>query len=280
MSGSRGPEAPTPEPSGAQDLLPRTGDLEWAMRVSRGEAPGLLWADADLAQEGEPHRVVRSPSGAPLFHAYPYHLLLPPPMLEAAVDSQQSGHPPLEEGILLTFAWPDWFVQTRRLLWGGLTPVPRILAWLAESYGFSGELHRNDPERLARIVVRLPTFFPTRGQLSGAIEILEATTGEPVTGTWLQSDSAAASPDLLRQEALPCRPDTWWAERSGGAAPPEYRFEGGFLRFQPRVAPPWALRREDILWGWQASVPPRPELFRLLPAWISVRVAPIEDAKP
>ena len=256
-------------------LAARDPALEWSRRNAAGEADDLGWVDADLDTD-RPTFIQREPDGDERrFRHLPYAAFLPPPVAEAAVDAQRRGQATLHEALVLIYARIEWLNVSRKYLWSPLSPVPRLLAQLAEAYGIGAELHQNRGDSLARLVAILPRWHPHRGTVDRALEVVEAldgAEGEVVLMAHVADDGP--TPDLpeLRDEVFRCRDAAWWGRRQQEGAQPHLRVEEGMLRFQPRKGPAFELQREDVLLDWDGENPLPKHLMRLLPAWTEIRL--------
>ncbi|MFT4976220.1 MAG: hypothetical protein ACI8S6_002116 [Myxococcota bacterium] len=247
-----------------------------------GRMRGLEWADGTVMRKDRPFQVVPGEDGLSRFRHIPYGYFLPAVMTNAAMSAQKRGEPTVLEGFLLTFAWVEWLIASRNMLWAPSSPKPSLLAVLVEAFGITGELHRDHPERLMRLAARLPTWYPHRGTIERAMQLLEETVGEDLTIKAVQAHSSendrAAIP--ISEEAFSCRSAAWWQRRRTGDSshvPSErggepMRIDGGLLRFQPSSGDGFELAREDVLIGWRADSPFPTVLSRVLPIWVSLRI--------
>ncbi len=256
-------------------LAAREPALEWSRRSAAGEADDLGWVDADLDTERPTFIQREDPGEERHFRHLPYTVFLPPPVAEAAVDAQRRGQPTLHEALALVFARVEWLNVSRRYFWSPLSPVPTLLAHLAEAYGVGAELHRHRGDALARLAAILHRWHPRRGTVDKALEAVEALEGEegePVLMAHVDDDGPA--PDLpdLRDEVFRLRDAAWWGRRKQDDAAPHLRVEEGMLRFQPREGPVYELQREDVLLDWDGENPLPKHLMRLLPAWTEIRL--------
>lgn len=249
----------------------RLPDLAWAHEAAAGRLDGLGWAAAAPGLEQEPYTLIVDPNGATRFHGEDLSARLPPPMAEAARAVSEAGGLPLVEAVGALLARPSWLIHSRRTLFGPLSPAPRLLEALVEAYGIGVEIHRGDPETLARLVARLPGWHPSRGTLERALHLLEEAVGEPVRTPCAQLGPDGVPPVApdLREEVLAARPAAWWALRATADAAPSYRISSGFVRFQA-ASTPYRLLREDVVIA--PDGPLSAALPRLLPVWTSTRV--------
>lgn len=247
-----------------------------------GRMRGLEWADGTVSQRLQPFRVVPSSDGLDRFRHIPYGYFLPTVMTSAAMSAQGRGEPTVLEGYMLVFAWVEWLIASRMMLWSPQSPQPSLLAVMVEAFGVGPELHREDPQRLMRLAARLPTWYPHRGTISRALQILEETLGEDLHVSAVQVNSPQSEQDAVpaSEEVFSCRSAEWWHRRRVGAAthlPAEgsesgMRIEGGLLRFQASDGDGFKLAQDDVLVGWKAGTPFPTVLSRVLPIWVSLRV--------
>jgi len=251
-------------------LRPRTAALEWIRRSAAGDLSGMGWVSLDLDPAATPFSVIPDEGEGERFRHVPYGAFLPPPMVEAAQEAREEGLATALEALLLLFARPEWLIHTRDRMWTPLSPTPELLARLAESYGVSAELHRGDPDKLARLAARLPSWHPHRGRPEAARALLEDALEEPSEGVGTIEDGELAS------EAFTCRSADWWRRRTGGD-PPQHRIVDNVLRFQPDTGRPFEVIQEDIPVRWTPGTPFPRAILRLLPAWQSVRLIVVES---
>jgi hypothetical protein len=236
-------------------LEARAAALEWALQMARGELSGTDWVDARLT-DLPPYRVTRD-EGRARFRHLSLTDGLPSPMVDAAVDAQNDGEFTALEGLTRLFARVQWLTSARRFVWTPSSPVPHLLAALVEAYGVDAELHRHDPESLAKLLVHLPRWFPRRGQPGPAVELLAVALDDRVPVRVGGTGPAAFT----------CQSASWWAERR---QPTALTLVGGIVRMQAVNDP------EDTVLGWVPGDRFPHELLRLLPAFASVRLA-LED---
>lgn len=250
-----------------------------------GRMRGLGWADGTIARRHPPFQRVDSPDGVERFQHIPYGYFLPPLMVTAAQESQQRGEPTVLESNLLLFAWVEWLIATRGKLWSANSPMPELLAVLVEAFGIEAELHREDPAKLMRLVARLPTWYPHRGSIERALQLLEETLGLtlPITAVSEDSEQPLGQALTVEEEVLSCRGADWWQQRrSEGAAhvrsagQSAMRIQDGMLRFQSMEQDVFPLVREDILVSCSPNEPFPTVLTRVLPAWVSLRVVALD----
>ena len=246
-------------------LRPRSPQPEWAWRAARGELPDLAWVDATIETHRQLYRMTEDDGGV-RFQAVPYSHFAPPVMTEAAAEAQRGGQATLQEALILLLARPEWMIATRDRLWTPTTAFPPVLARLTQAYGIGPALHRLDPDVLVRLVALLPSWYPRRGSLSAARQVL-TTADRPE-----KADGAAAAVDrpTMTHEVMAIHSLAWWEARVVPGAAPAYRIERGHLLFQPASAFA-ALRREDVLVPLSAEPASAGGLARLLPPWAVLR---------
>ena len=250
-------------------MTPREPILAFAHASAAGQLGGVGWIVPRL--DGEGYQIETAEDGLPRLSGPP--LILPPPMRDAAEDAIAQGQAPLAEVLALVLAGPAWLIQSRRTLWTPLSPVPALLTRLVETYGVGVEIHQRVPERLARLAARVPVWYPYRGQLKAALELLDQAVGAPVPQPTAARDQDGPTPVAppLREERLACHTARWGADHRGGAAAPRYRVDGGFVRFQPEAGGT-ELQRDDVLLGQLPDQVPSTALLRLLPVWTTLRL--------
>lgn len=234
------------------DLEPRIAVLEWALRAGRGELPGLDWIDTTLRPEGEPFLLVRDGDRVRFRHL-PLGPHLPPPLVEAAEQAQAAGEPTALEAVHHLLARAQWLTSARGLLFTPASPLPGLLASLVEAYGVDAELHEADADDLARLVVHLPGWYPRRGGLEPALDLLRTALDHDVT----------VRPATGGPLAFTCQSTDWWCERPLPTGP--LLIHEGFVTTDAGHA--------DVVLGWVPSDRFPHELLRLLPAWASCRLA-------
>jgi hypothetical protein len=247
-----------------------------------GRMRGLEWADGTVARRARPFQVVPGSDGINRFRHIPYGYFLPTVMTTAAVSAQGRGEPTVLEGYMLVFAWVEWLIASRMMLWSPQSPQPALLAVLVEAFGVGPELHREDPKRLMRLAARLPTWYAHRGTSRRALQLLEETIGEDLQISAVQVNSPQAEHDAIpaTEEVFSCRSAEWWHRRRVGEAthlPADgsdgaMRIEGGLLRFQSPDSDGFKLAQDDVLVAWKAGTPFPTVLSRVLPIWVSLRV--------
>ncbi len=262
------------------DLAARVADLEWAHRQAAGTLERLDWVDSNLDPNIPPFTQVAEGDRRRFSHL-PYAVFLPTIMTNAAIQAQRDGQAPMQEALVLLFARMEWMIANRGRMWSPLSPLPKMLATLVEAFGVDQDLHREDPEILARLAAQLPMWHPWRGTVERAKEVLESTGDlNQADGTYtLRADGPL--PEILNDEVFVCHSSAWWEERSLPESAAAYRIEYGVLKFQnasPEKQVP--LRCEDLLLEWVPDRTLPRQLLRLLPTWAVVRlVIPSESRK-
>jgi hypothetical protein len=251
--------------------LTRAPQLEWSHRSARGELPDLGWVDATVEVHRSLYRAVAGEDAPLRFQSIPYSLFAPPLMTEAAAEAQTAGRATLQEALLLLYARPEWIIANRGRLWTPTTPIPAVLIRLCAAYGVAPELHRADPEVLLRLVALLPSWFPRRGSLPAARQVLEAARLEAEGAA-----HAAEAPDL-RGEILCCHSAAWWEARAAKGARPALRIQAGLVLFQPPSGG-WPLRKEDV--ALPIATAAAGLLSRLTPPWAVLRPTLPAEASP
>ncbi len=250
--------------------------LDWSQAAAAGELEGLAWVDTDDATGRPAFRQREDGEGRRRFRHLPYTAFLPGSVRRAARRAQQAGRTTAHEALLLVFAEAEWRIAARRWLWSPLSSAPRLLASLVEAYGIDPDLHRHDPEVLARLVALLPAWYPLRGTVERALVLLRVARSED-RGTpmaTLRDDGPRPAEPPLRDEVFACRSGEWWRRRGSSSVRPEYRIEAGWLRFQPREGDDaYVLQQEDVLIEWRPGREVPRNLMRLLPVWSDFRLA-------
>lgn len=263
---------------GLSELGLRLPEVEWSVRCGTGELDdGLDWVDTRLDPE-LPHLRMKGDDGEIRFRHFPYLSLLPTYIADEAHAAQLRGRPTAWEGLALLFARAGWTVASRSLLWAPYSPYPGVLSRLVEAFGIERSMHRFDRSRLSRLSAMLPTWYPSRGRLDSAREVLGACDLlEQTNPIWGQDEQPPAG--ALQDEVFCCRGARWWKARQPAGASPSLRIGSGFLRFHPREGDNWGLRREDFLVAI-GDEGLSLEMFRLLPAWASVRFTTTTGDEP
>ena len=247
-----------------------------------GRLRGLGWVDSTISKRDRPFQMVPARDGTHRFRHIPYGFFLHTILTDSAIAAQKRGEPTVLEGYLLVFAWMEWLIASRHLIWSPVTPKPDLLTVLVEAFGVGPEIHREEPERLMRLAARLPTWYPNRGTAVRARQLLEETVGEELGVVLVQADGGASPPGAdapLADEVFSCRSAEWWQRRRQGAAnhtgdgtSSEMRVTDGLLRFQSPSEAGFTLAREDVLIGWKIDSPFPAVLSRVLPIWVSTRI--------
>ncbi|MED5373155.1 MAG: hypothetical protein VX899_19205 [Myxococcota bacterium] len=265
----------------SQDLAARTAGLEWAHRSAAGTLEALDWVDSSLDTQIAPYTQIQDEEGKRQFSHLPYAAFLPSLMTNAVIQAQADGEVTLQEALLLLMARSEWLIANRERLWSPLTPLPHLLATLVEAFGVDQDLHRDDPEILARLAAQLPQWYPSRGTVERAREVLESTEDLHQLEGVATADRDGTNPDGILNEAFVCHSSQWWEERSEKASAPAYRISGGVLKFQAEKAEhQYPLRREDILLRWDGERPLPRQLLRLLPTWVALRLVIPSESRP
>jgi hypothetical protein len=246
-----------------------------------GRLRGFGWVDRTILGQTRPFEEVNGEHGEQLFRHVPYAFFLPTTLSRSAMEAQKRGEPTVVEAYLMLFAWVEWLILSRPLLWAPTTPTPSLLSVLVESFGIGPEIHRNDPERLSRLAARLPTWYAHRGGTERSRQILEDTVGIPLGVELVDCDTHGERPrnPPLTEEVFACRSAEWWNRRSdegGGHIPAagesaSMRIADGLLRYQgnDRAFP---LVREDVVVSLEKGNEFPVILFRVLPLWASIRI--------
>jgi len=259
-----------------QRLARSVPTVEWSRRAAAGELEGLDWVDTDAPPGGEAFRQREDGEGRRRFRHLPYTSFLPAPIREAAEAARRAGRSTAHEALLLVFARSEWHIAARSRLWTPLTPVPRLLASLVEAFGVDPDLHRHDPQVLARLAALLPAWYPLRGTVERALVLLRVADDEERSTklATLRDDGPTPDKPPLRDELFACRSAEWWRRRRTDGAQPAYRISEGWLRFQPAEgAGAYVLQQEDVLIEWRPGRAVPRNLMRLLPVWSDFRLA-------
>lgn len=250
----------------------RLPELEWAHRSAAGTLVGLDWVEPGLDREAPATRVLPGEGGR-RFRGANLAAQLPVPLADAILAATEAGETPLLDGVARVLAPAEWMILARTRLWTPVSPAPALLARLVEAYGIGVELHRGQPERLARLAARLPAWHPMRGRLECAIALLNGALDEPLDTlcSQISLDGMEPAAPPLADEVLSARSLDWWRARAEPGATPQYRIERGLLRFQS-TGPRYGLLREDVLVAPTGDAVVPGALLRLLPVWTSLRV--------
>ena len=318
-----------------ENLRLRVPALEWSVLEGRGELSGLTWVDSNIDAEQESFSVREHPLsqmqqqnllsdisyqesiqqrhgfqgelqivGQVQFKHRSYERYLPKVMTTSAQAAQMRGEPTVLEGMHLLYARVEWLMKARPYFWSSLSPVKELMAILAESYGISSALHNSDRDVLARVLARMPSYYPRRGKVKEAISLWKETLEKPLDIEIASTDTNGAyptSPDL-RDEVFICHRSKWWSNRLPRGVsenikeeqkrkrssldtsedsqlstpvlfPMNMRIENGLLRFQlDDVHHQVPVVNEDILIKTTVDKEIPSDFFQLLPNWISVRL--------
>ena len=288
---------------GSESLQEKMGDrLEWFLSKARlsdlekmyreqddsshskasGRIRGYGWVDRTILRQDRPFQQVDSEDGVQRYRHIPYGFFLPSTLSKAAIEAQKRGEPTVLEGYLMIFAWVEWLIASRSLMWAPTTPTPSLLIVLVEAFGIGPELHRNSPERLTRLAARLPTWYAFRGDTERSRQILEETVGVELGVELIHIDTHGKRPQSpsLSNEVFACRGADWWSRRAetgsshipqAGKASP-MRISSGLLRYQHEGDEPFPLVHEDVAIGIEEGTDFPIVLLRVLPLWASIRV--------
>ena len=266
----------------------RISDLEKLYRAqddgthskASGRLRGSGWVDRTIVKKSRPFQQVEGSDGNQLFRHIPYGFFLPTSLANAAIEAQKRGEPTVLEAYLMVFAWVEWLITTRSLLWAPTSPTPALLSVLVEAFGIGPELHRDSPERLSRLAARLPSWYPHRGNAERTRQIVEDTIGVDLNVELVHQDSHGEKPDVLTNEVFACRGTDWWERRTGegnshipsAGQSSTMRISDGLLRFQPEGAEPFGLVKEDVAISIEKGTEFPTVLNRVLPLWVSLRI--------
>ncbi len=247
-----------------------------------GRISGVGWVDRQIVKQDRPFQQVDGSDGVPRYRHIPYGFFLPTALTNASIQAQRRGEPTVLEGYLMLFAWVEWLIASRQLIWSPVTPKPDLLSVMVEAFGIGPEVHRDAPDRLMRLAARLPTWYPFRGGVERARQLLEDTVGETLDVTLAHVDSHGEVPQTppLVDEVFACRGTDWWQRRGGqgshhipaAGGDGSLRIADGLMRFQPDEGEPYQLVREDVVVGWEPAAPFPAVLLRVLPLWVSIRI--------
>jgi len=254
------------------DLAVRVPALEWAHRANARDLSGLDWVDTRIDAGKPSYRQVPISARKTAFRGTAVGSSLPPPVVRAIHESRKAGGVSGWEVVLLIFARLEWLVEARRYLWSPYSPEPKLLATLVETFGVSQEVHQRDGEVLSRLTALLPVWYPHRGTVARAVEVLSTCDREDeLADHRVHNTPRRAKGPALKDEVMACRDFAWWRQRHrGGHAKMEIR--DGFVRFQPRNQP-FELLREDVLLSWTPGEAIPVDAIRLLPTWAVLRLA-------
>lgn len=245
----------------------RVPATEWAWQEASGRLVGLSWVDHTPRVHAEAW-TVRGRGADAQFRGEAVEPYFPSPLVEAAADAHARGEPTAVEAVSLALARIGWRVQTRDRWWEATSPVPALLAPLVEAFGVDAEAHRHDPDRLANLRARVPGWYPARGSAAAALSMLEGALDAYV--------GVVLAPIGEHDEAFACRDASWWSRR--GVPSDTLRIgQDGLVRIPAGAAPPALPEDVPLLVDVHVGGSPR-ALFRLLPAWASVRLQLPVDA--
>ncbi|MBT3217480.1 MAG: hypothetical protein HN348_00170 [Proteobacteria bacterium] len=240
--------------------------LEWSVRANQGRLCRLRWVDSRVDDDLPAFRIVRE-ADEKAFRHIPYLAFQPKFIADEARRAQVGGQVTAWEGLILLFAWVEWYVAARGLFFAPFGPLPKLLIPLVERFGIERILHRDKPERLARLTALVRTWHAARGRLDKAAEVLHACDEEAQMEGVHGVDAPKA---VLVDEIMTCQPVEWWRARAQGRREPEYRIQEGFLRFQPAKSQ-FHVRTEDVLVEIDDNRHLPLGLFRVMPAWAVFR---------
>jgi hypothetical protein len=257
----------------------REEDIPGHSRAS-GRLRGFGWVDRTILRKDRPFQQVEAEDGTALYRHIPYGFFLPTTISNASIEAQKRGEPTVLEGYLMLFAWVEWLIASKSLLWAPTTPTPALLTVLVEAFGIGTEIHRSSPERLSRLAARLPSWYAHRGTTERSQQILEETVGIELGVELLHRDTHGERPDVLTSEVFACRSAEWWARRaesgSGHVQAPEksspMRINDGLLRYQQESDDSFGLSHEDVAVSIEKGRDFPAVLLRVLPLWASIRI--------
>lgn len=307
-----------PTPAWSALARPRLPEQAWARAAAAGQLVGLDWVEDRVEPEeapSEPFSIAPQEGGPDRFRSLILEDYLPPAQVDAVRLAERKGFPSLLHGLKLALAQPAWLIRTRSQLWSPTTPRPLLLRRLVEAYGLGAELHRGDPEVLARLAARVHQWYPHRGHLRYARRLVEAAELSTSSEDLLHREDSGPLPPSARDEVFAGREALWWGARRQVGAAMHLQLRDGLLRCQPPAGPGFHLLQEDVLLTWQRPTPAAPaasepaplfvdgwlnpaclsapddpppptpqpgapaldgSALRLLPAWTSLRVAAVE----
>lgn len=250
--------------------------LAWSQASAAGQLDKLAWADPNLDPASRPQSARLLGQRTVVFQAGAVTTWLPPSVALEAYSAQLAGEATAWEGLQLLFSRPRWIVASRGLLWSASSAEPRVLSSLVEACGIPRAVHQDDRGRLRRLAALMPSWRPYRGTVEKAGEALEAAgLGHQAIGVVRGSapgdDEEATAPSATAGEILACHGGSWWACRHVDDSRTALRISSGLLRYQPRMGAAWTVRTEDVLAEADPAQPPPADLYRLLPAWTTVR---------
>ena len=249
-------------------LNARVSPLEWAMDAANGDLKDWDWMDGDVDPRKEGFVFHQTEEGKKYRHRT-LGYFLPTIMARTAHQAQKNGDPTVLESLNYIYAHNEWMTAARKYFWSPMSPVSKLLSLLSEVYGVSQEIHRNDPQALARLIARLPAWHKQSGTALKAQELLVDIVGRELPIRVTQS----ASDKELEQEALVSHEWQWWKLRKKKTSIPKMKISNGFLCFQSsKKEEQYELVKEDVLISWKEGVGFPKDFLRLLPIWASVRI--------
>jgi len=249
-------------------LNARIAALEWAIDAANGDLKDWDWVDGDIDPSLEGFVFQQTPEGKKYRHR-PLGYFLPTIMARLAHQAQKNGDPTVLEGLTYLYAQNEWITAARKYLWSPMSPVSMLLSLLAEVYGVSKEIHRNNPQALSRLIARLPAWHKQSGTALKAQELLVDIVGRELPIRITQSSSEKE----LETEVLVSHEWQWWKLRRNTQSTPRMKISNGFLCFQSsKKEEQYDLVKEDVLITWKEGVGFPKDFLRLLPIWASVRI--------
>ena len=227
-----------------ENLRLRVPALEWSVLEGKGELRGLSWVNSSIDMDAEPFSVqehgvyenISIPdSSFPLrdmrqvhgfrgelqvmghvqFKHRSYEKYLPKIMTLSAQNAQMRGEPTVLEGMQLLYARVEWLMKSRPYFWSSLSPVKDLMAILAESYGISPALHNSNRDVLARVLSRMPSYYPKRGNVKNALMLWKDTLERSLDVEIAHLDTHGAFPSNpdITDEVFICHRSEWWIRR-------------------------------------------------------------------
>ena len=89
------------------------------------------------------------------------------------------------------------------------------MAILAESYGISPALHNSNRDVLARVLSRMPSYYPKRGNVKNALMLWKDTLQKTLEVEIAHVDTQGAYPSNpnITDEVFVCHHSEWWLRR-------------------------------------------------------------------
>lgn len=246
--------------------------LDWAGRAARDELDGLAWVDLALDPSQPPWSAREHDDGARTLKGADLLATLPPPIADLTREAAAQGQTTVWEALGLLVATAEWATATRGLLWSPCSPRPALLARLAAAFGVAPEVHRGDPEALARLAAGLPAWRGQRGTRDYLVAVVHAAGRDAEL-----APLALETFDAPAGEIFTCHGAAWWHARSRGPWG-ALRITAGWVRVA--ADGPVALAREDVILRAAAQAPLDPHLCRLLPIWTVLRPALSTEPSP